>query len=247
MDLLIIKKNKGAVVENEIGRIFRQFNILEFKGSGDSLNIDTYFKVIAYACLYKSLGKHVNEIRADEVTVTIIREAYPRELFKQFKDMGVEVKEEYPGIFYLSGIVLFPTQIIVTKMLDETHPSFRVLSRNAKEEDARRLLEESRLVKEPGEIENIGAVVHVSANANKELYDRITEDKDMADAIREIFADDFEKCEKKGEKKGKKEGKKEATLNNIKSIMETMKLTAKQAMDALKIPESERSKYMTLL
>ena len=33
-DLLIIKKNPEAKIKNEIGRIFRQHNIIEYKGTG---------------------------------------------------------------------------------------------------------------------------------------------------------------------------------------------------------------------
>ena len=36
-------------------------------------------------------------------------------------------------------------------------------------------------------------------------------------------------------------------LQNIKNLMETMKLTAEQAMDALKIPDSDRMRYMERL
>ena len=36
-------------------------------------------------------------------------------------------------------------------------------------------------------------------------------------------------------------------IESIKSIMETLKLTAQQAMDALKIPKGEQGKYMARL
>ena len=36
-------------------------------------------------------------------------------------------------------------------------------------------------------------------------------------------------------------------IESIKSIMETLKLTAQQAMDALKIPKDEQGKYMARL
>ena len=36
-------------------------------------------------------------------------------------------------------------------------------------------------------------------------------------------------------------------VNNIHSLMETLKLTAEQAMDALKIPVSDQPKYMSML
>ena len=36
-------------------------------------------------------------------------------------------------------------------------------------------------------------------------------------------------------------------IESIKNIMETLKLTAQQAMDALKIPKGEQGKYMARL
>lgn len=36
-------------------------------------------------------------------------------------------------------------------------------------------------------------------------------------------------------------------LNDIRNLMETLKLTAEQAMAALKMPENEQEKYMKLI
>ena len=37
------------------------------------------------------------------------------------------------------------------------------------------------------------------------------------------------------------------TLNAIRNLMETLKLTAEQAMEALKVPEEEKIKYAGML
>ena len=50
-----------------------------------------------------------------------------------------------------------------------------------------------------------------------------------------------------GHQEGFREGADQNRLENIRSIMETMKLTAKQAMDALKIPEADQLKYISRL
>lgn len=46
-----------------------------------------------------------------------------------------------------------------------------------------------------------------------------------------------------GEMIGREIGREETTLEDIKSLMETLKLKEEQAMDALKVPEAERKKY----
>ena len=50
-----------------------------------------------------------------------------------------------------------------------------------------------------------------------------------------------------GHQEGFREGADQKCPENIRSLMESMKLTAKQAMEALKIPESEQSKYIARL
>ena len=69
MDLFVIKKDTGIELQNEIGKIFRGHNIIEFKSSNDELNLDVYMKVIGYACLYKAHEKHVNEIMPEDITI----------------------------------------------------------------------------------------------------------------------------------------------------------------------------------
>ena len=57
----------------------------------------------------------------------------------------------------------------------------------------------------------------------------------------------LDRIEERGRKEGFREGADQNRLENIRSLMESMKLTAKQAMEALKIPESEQSKYIARL
>ena len=96
MDLLIIKKLADIRTKNELGHIFKKFNVIEFKSPDDSLSIDDYFKTVGYSCLYKGLGDAVDQIPADELTISIFREAYPREMFEAMKDWGLEINEHYP-------------------------------------------------------------------------------------------------------------------------------------------------------
>ena len=62
----------------------------------------------------------------------------------------------------------------------------------------------------------------------------------MADVLMEIVKDKVE--EKVSNAKAAKE--QETLLTSIRNIMDTLKLTASQAMDALNIPDSDRSSYL---
>ena len=89
MDLLIVKKDKDVEIKNEIGKIFRKHNIVEYKSPDDSMNLNTYMKVIAYACLYKAYENYLDEITLDQITITMVREKKPRKLFHWFEKKWV--------------------------------------------------------------------------------------------------------------------------------------------------------------
>lgn len=246
MDLLIIKKLSNVRTKNEIGHIFRKFNVVEYKSHDDALSIDDYYKTVGYACLYKGLGETVDQIPANELTISIFRESYPKEMFEAMKNLGLEIKERYPGIYYISGKqALFDTQVVVTKQLNrETHRTLRVLSKHVKEEDVRAFVEEAALISEPGDRNNVDAVLQVSVSANKEIYEAIRRcDKVMCEALRELMKEDFEKQEQET----RQETKQETLLETIKNLMDTMKWTAEQAMTAMKIPDADRSKFIAKL
>ena len=117
IDCTVVKVKKDCKIKNEIGKIFRKHNIFEYKSPMDELNIDTFYKAVAYACLYKVLPNHVNEIPAEEITITLIRDRKPVKLLGELEKSGYECKKETEGIYYVSGVML-PVQIIASSELD---------------------------------------------------------------------------------------------------------------------------------
>ena len=93
MDLLIIRKDKGVAITNQIGDIFRTHNIWEYKSPDDDITIDDYFKTVGYAYLYKGLGKTVNEIPGDELTVSMVRDVHPDKLFSVIIESGGKIDQ----------------------------------------------------------------------------------------------------------------------------------------------------------
>ena len=163
IDLLVIKKDRAVQIENEIGRIFRGYNILEYKSPEDHLDIDTFYKSEAYAALYKSYGDTVDERKADDITVSIVREANPEGLFRYFEDHGIGVEISSQGIYYIGGKVPFPTQIIVTKELEEeSHAWLKALSDKLKKEQLKSLLKRMEGLTLKLERELADAVLEVS-------------------------------------------------------------------------------------
>ena len=171
MDFLVIKKEKDTVIDNAVGRMFRKHNVIEYKNPNDSLNSDVVWKVIGYAGLYKGLGEHVNEIPAEELTISIFRNRYPRELFKEWKREGMEVSHSYSGVYYVKGVVSLPLQIIVANELEgEEFLSLRMLMPGVKEKEIRKFLSYMNTLQDLGDRRDAEAVLRVSVTANVEMY-----------------------------------------------------------------------------
>jgi hypothetical protein len=115
IDAVIFKEDRGAAIDNPIGAIFRDVNVLEYKSPEDYLSTGDFYKAQAYALLYCAQ----NGIKATNMSLSFVSESHPRKLFKYLKqEHGIEAREQRPGIYYLEG-AFFPTQVIETKRLEE--------------------------------------------------------------------------------------------------------------------------------
>ena len=204
IDLLIVKdRKKLGKIKNEIGHIMRTYNVIEYKSPEDGLTIDDFYKTIGYACLYKGYGENVDKIPVNELTASLFREAYPREMFLALKRHGHEIEMVYPGIYYITNNLPFPVQVIVTKELKkETHSSLRILSNNAEREDVERFLEMSVRIKTPWGRNNVDSVLQASARANFELYENLRRESAVSSVFRELFRDEVEEMEESGFRAG---------------------------------------------
>ena len=160
IDILIIRKLTDEKIDNEIGEIFRRHNIVEYKSPNDELSIDVFYKVQAYAGLYKATGEHVNEIPADEITVSLVLATYPAEMMKQLEKLGAKIIQRHPGVYDIQGIGLFPTQVITTNRLTaESHAALRVLTNKVKTEDVRAFLTETKDMESQGDKDRADAIL----------------------------------------------------------------------------------------
>jgi hypothetical protein len=175
IDLLIIKNSdKVKNIKNQIGHIMRKHNVIEYKNPNDGMNIDDFYKTIGYACLYKGYSKKANQILSKELTISLFRAAYPRELFLELEKEGHTIEKKYSGIYYVTENLPFPAQIIVTSELNkEMHSSLRILSDRADIDDIRRFLNEAQNKTSPEERNNIDSVLQASVSANIELYRQV--------------------------------------------------------------------------
>ena len=240
MDMLVVKKNCDKALHNDIGKIFKKHNIIEYKSPKDMLGIDQFYKGLSYVCLYKSLGKYADEIKIEEVTLSFVRESYPRELFKRLQELEHNVTRKYPGVYYVSNKLMIPIQIIVTKELElEEHISLRMLSDNVTEQNAKRFVETASLLIEKDDRANADAILQISVSANKTIYDKVKEEEAMCDALRDLMKDEIEDEKKKAIK--------EERMATIRALMKNLKCSAEKAMESMGIPKSEYPNYMKML
>ena len=80
---VLVKNERHVKIQKNIGRIFRQYNIIEYKSPEDNLDIDDFYKVYAYACIYKADTETVDFIPAAELTITFVCYHYPRAMLQK--------------------------------------------------------------------------------------------------------------------------------------------------------------------
>ena len=202
IDCTVVKVKKNCRIKNEIGKIFRKHNIFEYKSPMDELNIDTFYKAVAYACLYKVLPNHVDEIPAEEITITLIRDRKPVKMMHELEKSGYGYKKEAAGIYYVSG-VMFPVQIIVSSELDvDMHVQLKALTDRLEESLLRQyLLKVSAFSEREKNLADV--VLQVIVNSNMEKVQKWKgSERIMCEALRVLMADELNEERMEGQREG---------------------------------------------
>lgn len=188
IDLLVIKKNKDLQISNEIGKLFRGYNIIEYKSPEDHLNIDSFYKTSAYASLYKAYGETVDSRPAEDITVSMIRDTKPVKLFQYFKEHHIKVTNPYQGIYYIWGSVLFPTQIIVgNELRKEEHKWLKLLAPGLQKEDIREFVGNISQLTKKYEKELADSILEVVTKVNRQVIEELKGDENVCQALLEIM------------------------------------------------------------
>ena len=203
VDTLVIEKKDGVVIDEDVAALFLRHNVVEYKNPSDALSMDEYYNLLAYMCRYKATAGLTNEVKADQVTGTLIKDGKPVKVFREIQRLGGVIAERCPGIYCVSGLIHMPTQIIVQSELEkDKNAVLRILSSHAKEEDVRLFVEETRDLSDADDRKNADAVYEVSMRANSALYERLGRDPEMCTAFKELFKDEIMEAERNGEHQG---------------------------------------------
>ena len=202
MDVLVVKKEKDIRLEKNIGRIFKSYNIIEYKSPEDYLSINDFYKVYAYACLYQSDTDRVMEVDPEEITLTFVCMRYPRKLLGHLKETrGIRVSRQGDGIYYLEGDAL-AMQLLVTRELSE-RDNYWLQHLRGDLKEGRELQDLMERYERHRHSKWYQAAMDLIVRAN---WDKMKEEKEMCEALRELFADELQESEERGKEKGKEQG-----------------------------------------
>lgn len=188
IDVLVVKKESEYHVQKNIGRIFRGHNIIEYKSPTDSLNIDDYYMVYAYACFYKSDGHLADLIAMEDITITFVCHTFPQKLVQYLKDKRhFNIVQADYGIYHIIGDHV-PIQILVTRQLSKTENLWlsHLTDQLYTKDEAETLIEEYQAHTKDKLYQS---VMDIIVRANRKQFE---EAKNMCNALRELFADELE-------------------------------------------------------
>ena len=173
---MIIKKRPDVVLNDPIGKFFKSVNIFEYKSPEDGLSIDDFFKAAGYTFIYKEYDRKVDELPIENMTLTLVRHSYPRELIKRLKRLGFEVQEQYPGIFRIEGKLCVDVQIVVSSRLpDGEYEGLGLLAEGCTKDDVLKYAARASDSRDENVRTNAGTVIGICLNINNDLGNELKE------------------------------------------------------------------------
>jgi hypothetical protein len=164
IDCIIIKKAKDVVINKNFARIFRDWNIMEYKGPQDHVSVNDFQKVYGYACLYSAN----QNIPVTNITISFVESRHPRKLIDFLRKVRkCTVEETSPGIYTVDGDA-FGIQVIDSRYLSEKENLWlRNLRGNLKPETMGKVTTE---INKLGKTINLEAYWDVVSRANSRLF-----------------------------------------------------------------------------
>ena len=202
IDCLVIKINGEIPIDMDVFRLFRKHNVVEFKSFHDNLDERVLWQTISYAASYRALEPNV---KTEELTITIFQSTFPRKLMSELESLGWKVEQPYHNIYYLSGMIGIPVQIVITKDLGEEYNALQILTGHAREEDVRKFTEYRSTLTDPVDKMFADAVLWACSEANLELFRKMKEEERMYGALREIMKEELLREREEGRKEEQKE------------------------------------------
>ncbi len=243
-DMLIIKKAGKQTLRKNIGRIFRTYNIIEYKSPDDTLSIDAFYKAYGYVNFYKALTGNSDTVKISEVTLTLVCSHYPRKLIRHLKEIrDYKIQTEIPGIYEIIGDFI-PIQILITHELPmEENLWLRSLSNRIRTtETIGNLLTDYETHKTDPLYRT---VMDIIVRANKKTFEEVH--SEMCDALMELMKDELEDARNNGHNEGRNEERQEgirALINACRSFDISPEKIASQLMEQYGLSREQAVQYL---
>ena len=266
--LIVLKEGIGTdqvpeLMHNDIFRFFRKFNVIQYKAARASMSLPQWFNEVGYACSLLSggysdvrertgegEGKKAKAIKVDpsEITLTLIRDSYPRKLLSYMKSIGCKIENPQPGIFRLDT-PYFPAQIILPgKLNPKEHPWLYALSSNVDEDLARFLISQDKRMADPVSLTLYSTLMRFAINKNRDIFKKLMEDDGMKSVLAEIMEPELKAAEEAGEARGLERGLergRELGMDAVSSLFQI--LLGRGDMDLINRVAGDKDFRMSLL
>ena len=200
IDCLIIKKSNSPPIDSPIASFFKQYNVIDYKGPGESMRVSNFYKALSYVFSlpdYLKLPSHL-----DDITLTLISHKFPRKLASHFRTKySKALAKIMPGVYHID-IGILPIQVIILPELPpDRYLWLRCLTNQLNEKTpVRELANAYETHQEDPEYQNfMNAFIHANLISKEgELI--------MCEALYDLFADKIIENRQEGLRIGKKQG-----------------------------------------
>ena len=237
LDFLIIKKDTAVSLDDPIGQFFNRVNLFEYKSPEDGMSVDDFYKAQGYGLIYKGFDRKVNELPIEDITLTLVRHSYPRDMIKALKLSGFIINEPHEGIYRFDGKISIPVQLVVTSRLpDGEYDGLKLLASGCTKETVLSYAEKAIASGDENIKANAGTVISICLDINRELGTELKEAGLMNEVIRDIFKKDFEVAEMKGKQDGINDANERVATDMLRDgkPIDEIKKYSKLAEDAIR-------------
>ena len=188
----------------------------------------------------------MDEIPAEEITITLIRDRKPVKLLGELEKSGYECQKETAGIYYVYD-VMFPVQIIASSELDtDMHVQLKALTNQLNETVMRQyLLEVSAFAEREKNLADIVLQVIVNSNMEK-VREWKGSERIMCEALRVLMADELNEERMEGQREGRVEGQREGQIRAYASLVQDGIITVETGAEKAGMSVDDFTKEMKL-
>lgn len=190
--MLLFKKSKSLQLKDDVGCFFKGHNIIEFKGFGDGINLNDFYKIQGYAIMYMTVDRNIKEIPVEDITITVMQYRFPKETFRVLEEKKCKIEERTDGIYEVIGQSLFPIQVIDLKKLGEEWDVFKILVPGATIEQLERIQKPFDSANNNKIKEHLSDVLQISIKNNVDMFTRMNQEGRMSEAVRIVFSKEID-------------------------------------------------------